>query len=214
MTPDPRPDAEAVDSLQLVRRAQDGDAEALERVFARYYDRVQAIVERRLGPEMRKHLEVDDILQETMVHAIQGFERFELRTGPELLGWFAQLVENRIRASHKHLFAPKRDHCLERHLQSPPDDSSNAATFQPAADETGPEDVAERNEELDLVEGCLKELDPRFRQILLLRHADDATWETIARVLEKPSPDAARMTYARAKIELLRQIRRRTGKPT
>ena len=45
------------ETIDLVRRAQRGDDDALNRLIDRYYDRIQRIVRIRLGPRLRRDLE-------------------------------------------------------------------------------------------------------------------------------------------------------------
>lgn len=81
--------------------------------------------------------------------------------------------------------------------------------MEPAASDPVPvEEIAQREQEA-LLESALDELDERQRQVILLRHHHDASWEQIAQMMESPSPDAARMLYARAKIELSKIVKRR-----
>ena len=71
--------------LDLIRRAQAGEHEALELVFARYYAPVRAYVSRRLGPILRLEVESLDIMQETFLIAVEQFDRF-------LKAWIAARV--------------------------------------------------------------------------------------------------------------------------
>jgi len=63
-------------SLDLVLRAQQGDTDALNRLFERYYGRVQRIVRLRLGSRLREKVESGDILQETFIAAVRSLEDF------------------------------------------------------------------------------------------------------------------------------------------
>ena len=65
-------------SVFLVRQAQDGDLEALGRLFERYYDRVRKIVRARLGRNLRAAVDSVDVMQDTFVAAVQAFDRFEM----------------------------------------------------------------------------------------------------------------------------------------
>src|SRR5262245_29002800 len=84
-------------TLQLVRRVQSGDRAALQPLFERYYDRVRRIARVRLGAGLRQRMDSGDIVQETFIAALSGFDRFELRDEASLLQWLAVLLENRIR---------------------------------------------------------------------------------------------------------------------
>lgn len=205
------PDPETVDSIYLVQKAQDGELTAYNKLFERYYNRVGAIVRARLGAKMRQDMESSDILQDAMVEAIRGFENFELRDKPGFIAWFAKIVENRIRTANKHAHALKRDKDREvalDHVMSAM--SSGILRLEPAATDPLPVEQLARREQEQILEVALGELDERHRQVILLRHHHDASWERVAEMMESPSADAARMLYARAKIELSKLVKRYT----
>ena len=75
--PPPRTPA-AEDSFELIRRAQNGEEPAYDRLFERYYERVHAIVRKRLGPALRGDVESLDIVQDAMVDAVRCCELCQL----------------------------------------------------------------------------------------------------------------------------------------
>src|SRR6185436_18440399 len=105
--PPPKPDDLTL-TLDLLRRAQQGERPALERLLERYYERVRRIVRLRLGPSLRRRLESGDILQETFLAAVRNFARFELRDEGSFINWLAVLAENQIRDAADHHGAQKR----------------------------------------------------------------------------------------------------------
>ena len=55
--------------MELIRLAQGGEEQAYGRLFERYYERVHAIVRKRLGQALRADVESLDIVQDAMVDA-------------------------------------------------------------------------------------------------------------------------------------------------
>jgi RNA polymerase sigma-70 factor, ECF subfamily len=189
--PDERPDLS--ESLVLARRAKAGDPAALEALVARYYERVLAMVRKRIGGDLRGGMESGDIVQDAMFNAARHFDQFEVRSHAELVGWFARVV------------AQKRDRQREVSLQDlagPSDDSQ--AEFQPADVGGLPDRVAELREEDERVRLAMARLDEAHRRVLELRISENLPWAEIARRLELSSPDAARMLYVRARLMLRR----------
>lgn len=197
-----------LDSLDLVRQAQSGEKEAISVLFNRYYGRVHRIVRRRLGGGLRDAMESADIVQDAMTDAIRAFEHFEIREDRALIGWFAAIVENRIRAANKRLRAVKRDRRREVALDIGEPDASGVG-IELVATELDPHETVAAQEQSGIVEEALQELDEKLQRVIVLRLRHAASWEAIAREMSRPSPDAARMLYARAKIELRKAIRRR-----
>lgn len=204
--PDGRPDVS--ESLILARRAKSGDAQALEALVARYYERVLAMVRKRIGGDLRGGMDSGDIVQDAMFNAVRHFDQFEVRSHAELVGWFARVVENAVHSARRHTIAQKRDRKREVSLQElagRPDDSQ--AEFQPADGEARPDYAAELHEEDERVRQAMARLDETQRRVLELRIAQALAWSDIARELTLPSPDAARMLYVRARALLQRDLR-------
>lgn len=194
-------------SLMLIRKAQDGDAQAYEELFERYYPRVHRIVRRQMGNAARIDGDSMDVLQEAMIQAIRAFDRFEVRSQPALIAWFARIVKNRIRDDHRRRHAAKRDAGVEKVLHHISRAYQTGSLRYEALDEGPlPEDQLVRKEELGGLQQALLKIEPIQRDLILLRKREDMAWSEIAERLSFPSPDAARMAYGRAKLDLRRAM--------
>jgi RNA polymerase sigma-70 factor (subfamily 1) len=203
--PDDQPDLS--ESMELARKAQGGDRAALEALVARYYERVLAMVRKRLGGNLRSGVESGDIVQDAMLNAASHFDEFEVRSHAELVGWFARVVENAIHSARRRANAQKRDRQREISLQDlagPADDSQ--VEFQPAGDDGPPDQAIELREEDQRVRKAMGKLEPSHRRVLELHIEEELPWAEIADRLELSSPDAARMLYVRARLLLLREL--------
>jgi RNA polymerase sigma-70 factor (ECF subfamily) len=194
-------------TVELVRRTQQGEAAAREALFARYGGRVLAIARARLGARLRANLESGDILQEALLEALRGLERFEMRDESSLVRWLAQLVEHRITARASYHDASKRDAPVvplegERGAGQP-------GALELAARQPGPATVIALREDSDAVQSALAELSERQRELVLLRDYAGASWEEVAKAVGAPSPAAARMLHARALARLGALLRAR-----
>ncbi|MEM7235185.1 MAG: sigma factor, partial [Planctomycetota bacterium] len=96
-------------TLELVQDAQAGNREALNRLLDRYSNRVRTIIRLRLGSKLRERVDSVDILQETLIEAIQGFDRFEMRDEGSLINWLSKLAERKILNARDFHAALKRD---------------------------------------------------------------------------------------------------------
>jgi len=193
-------------TVELVRRAKGGDVAAREALFARYGGRVLAIARARLGAKLRTALESDDILQETLLEALRGLERFEMRDESSLIRWLAQLVEHRITARASYHAAGKRDASVvplegERLAGAPRAPALTSLLPGPASE-------LERRETSSSVQSALTELPERQRELVLLRDYAGASWDEIAHAVGAPSPAAARMLHARALLKLGELLRK------
>jgi RNA polymerase sigma-70 factor (ECF subfamily) len=190
-------------SLDLVLRAQAGDAQALNRLFERYYERVRRIVRIRLGSKLREVVESGDVLQETFRAAVGAFENFEMRDEASFIQWLSRLAERQIIALADYHGARKRD--LGRNVALPELDdpaSTSPLKLEHVDPSTQPLDRIAAAEEVERLERALSELPEEYRELILLRNYAGASWEGVAEETNRPSAAAARMMHARAIIEL------------
>ncbi len=199
-------DAETVESMRLIRRAQGGDLEAYEEFFARYYARIHRVARRRLGSSLRREVESRDVVHEAVIEAIRAFDHFELRDKPALVAWLGKIVEHRILALRRRSLAGKRDRALERLEHAV---TSGRIALEPVDDAPQPEDQIAEREEIELLQASMLELDENQRATILLRENEGLSWEEVAQATGSPSAAAARMVFARAKVALRRALERR-----
>lgn len=191
----------------LVRKAQAGDGDSLNRLFDRYYDRVRRSVRARLGGKLRERLETEDILQPAFARAFQNFDRFEMRHEASLLHWLAEYAQGQLHDAADHANA------LKRREPAPPlrlDDSRDGqGPVELAASAPGPGDEAVAQEHQRAVEACLEELPAHYRRVIVLRDYDGLEWLEIARLMQKNSDSAVRELHRRALLELAHRLAQR-----
>lgn len=195
-------------SLDLVRSAQQGDREAMNRLLDRYRDRLTRVVRVRLGPRLRSVVDSEDIVQETFLAAIQAFDRFEMRDDASLLNWLAKLAERQIIATADYHTAKKRDVKRRVRLSTPSPDLPTRELGRQLASETKvPIEKISQAEQVELVETCLARLPEELRELIVWRDYLEAPWEVVAQETGRPSAAAARMMHARAIVELGKLLR-------
>jgi len=201
-------DDAAEDSLSLVREAQAGDRAAYERLFAHFYPRVLGIVRARLGERLRRLGDSGDFAQEAMVQAIRSFDRFEVRTRAELVGWLAKIVEFRMREANQR--ANVREPELAD-VAAEVGESIDSGRLLVDPEDPGSRPLSQllRSERAAAVALCLAELPEPQRELMVRRIYQGASWDAIAAKLDYPSPDAARMAYGRVRVELGKRLAER-----
>lgn len=202
-------DPDITRTMDLLRRAQDGNRDALEALFARYYERVRRIVRLRLGRGLRHRLDSGDILQETFLDALKAFDRFEMRDEAAFIHWLSRIAEHQIRDAADYHGAQKREAGREVPLHAPSD--ATFVGFDPIAGGLQPPDAVAVDEQTALVEQCLEQLPDEYRELIILRDYVGLSWDEIAQQTGRPSPDAARMKHATAVLELAKLVRKAGG---
>ncbi len=204
-------DPSLTQTLDLVHAAQGGDRRALERLLARYEERVRRIVRLRLGVALRSRLESGDILQQVLLEAFKSLDRFEAQDEAGFLAWLSTIAEHRIRDAADYHGSEKRDPSREKPLDS--SGSGDSGDTHPAPSPalvdsaTTPPERAARAEQVERLETCLAELPEADRELVVLRDYIGLSWAEVAERTGRPSPDAARMRYAAVLVELGRRMR-------
>lgn len=202
-------DGDVTRSLDLLRRAQDGDGGAVDQLFGRYYERVRRIVRMRIGPVLRRRIDSGDILQETFIAAVGSFDRFEVRDEASFISWLARIAQRQVFAAVDHHSAQKRD--SGRDVPLVHSVRTDAIGIDPAASGLSPVDQLSHDEQTSMVEECIAELPEPYRELIILRDYAGASWDTIAEETGRPSAAAARMMHSKAMIDLGKLVRARTN---
>jgi RNA polymerase sigma-70 factor (ECF subfamily) len=189
METDPRTGPDS--SVELVRRARDGDRRALETLFRRYVGVLHRWASGRLPRWARGLVDTDDLIQETLVRTLANIDAFEPRHDGALQAYLRQALRNRIvdevrRAGRR----PPTGALSDRHAD---------AGASPLEETIGLE-AAERYER------ALSRLGERDREAIIARIELGRGYDEIARALDKPSPDAARMAVGRALVRLAQEM--------
>lgn len=169
--------------MELLDRAKRGDAAALTTLMARYLPRLQRWASGRLPSYARSLLDTTDLVQETLLRAVQGLDGIEVRGPGGFQAYVRQAVLNRIRDQMR--WARRRpgpDGVPEDLVDAIPSPLENAIGA----------DLLERYER------ALEMLDEDERRLLHLRLELDFDYEEIAALLGRPSRDAVRMAVKRA----------------
>ncbi len=174
-------------SFELIERVQAGDRSALERLLARYRPRLQRWASGRLPRYAREIADTDDLVQDALIGTLKNLERFEQRGEWALQAYLRQAVTNRIRDEIRRISA--------RPLRSVLDDDL-------AARDQSPLEIAVGRELFERYDRALSALEPDEREAVIARLELGCAYQEIAQLVDKPSPDAARMMVARALARL------------
>ena len=192
-------------SIELVQLIQGGEIGACDELFARYRPRLLRIVRVRLGEQLRRHLDEEDVVQEVLLVAARKIGEFELRSHAGILHWLARIAENKIRQKREHFDRDKRATDREVALRQTATDGN--AAF--AAHGLSPSQKAMRAEFEELLDAYIQELDPpEYREVILLRDYYQEEWEDVRRALDRPTVAAAQELYRRAYARLREKMRK------
>jgi hypothetical protein len=191
-------------ALALVRRAQNGDLDALRDLLWSYRDRLRRIVAIRTGARLRALFEADRLEQDAYLLALRKLGDHELGDHAGVLQWLARIVESQMRSRFDY-FVGRRKPDEERQLRmSAPLDGMTEITLSHTS---APRDTL-RVEFERLVDSHVEKLEPAaLREVLLLRDYFGEEWEAIRSALRLADVDGARELYKQAHEKLRRRLR-------
>jgi RNA polymerase sigma-70 factor (ECF subfamily) len=140
--------------------------------------------------------ETQDLVQETLFQTFKRIDRFEPRGEGALQAYLRQAVLNRIR---EELRRAKR-----RPGRGELDPEAEGNARSPLAEAIG-------QEAIERYEQALSKLRPADRELIVARIEMGYTNHEIAELLDKPTPNAARMAAERAIIRLAKEMGKTPG---
>jgi RNA polymerase sigma-70 factor (ECF subfamily) len=180
-------------SIQLLARVREGDGKALEKLLARHLPPLQRWARGRLPRGVRDLEDTGDLVQETLIQALRHLDHFEYRREGALQAYLRHAVYNRIRMEiRKARSRPSRTDLDAEHADLG----------------ASPLEEAVGHEAIERYEGALARLKPDEQEAVIAKIELDCGYAELARVLGKPSPDAARMAVGRALLRLAAEMQR------
>jgi len=178
------------DKIQrLIKRAKDGDREALDELFGGDRpEQVLWIVRKRMGNELRREMESTDLVNDVFLSAIPSLENCTFESEEDFLRWLASIVENRIRDHADKIHAKKRDKRKEIPLNS-----NRRAKQDSVVGVTGPvtwttpSRIVSKKEDLDKLKKAMDELRPEYKEVIELKIIKGLSHKEIAKRLNKSS---------------------------
>lgn len=183
---------------QLVKRAQDGDAEAMERLLKEYGDAIQREIRFcLLDQRLRRVVGESDVFQSVIarfaIKLREGQYRFD--TPHDLIGLLKMMARTHVAQLARFWHARRRD--LRKNGGIEAEGVNGLAAHDPTASF-----IVAR---VEMLEFTLQRLPERDRQILDWRQ-DKVTWPEIARRLNVPSSEALRKQHERVLERVAKEV--------
>jgi len=196
--------ADSSETVELLRRAHEGDSEVLERLFARHRERLRRMVDLRLARQLRGRVDASDVIQEAFLEASQRLADYLKDPGMPFFLWLRFLTRQCLLGLHRHHLGVKaRDPRREVALYDGalPEATSESLAARLLGQITSPSQAALRAEMQLRLQEALNSLDPLEREVLALRHFEQLTNTETARELAI-GESAASKRYIRALTRL------------
>ena len=194
------------DSIEeLLAAARGGDAAARDRLLAQSRSYLHVLADARMEPWMRAKFDSSDLIQQTMVEAHEGLERFDGDGEAAWKAWLKKMLQhNVVDAARHYKEADKRDVRRERSADASAAPAGGLSGDDPTASRLAAD--AERDAELMAAVAALPE---DYRRVLTLRTIEQRPFGEVAETLGRSVP-ATQMLWTRAVRKLEESLRDRS----
>ena len=186
---DARPDrpVDLQTTVSLLDRIREGDGPARELLIRRFLGPLQRWARGRLPARARDLSDTDDLVQITLLAALDRVEEFEYRKAGAFLAYLRRILQNKIRDQIRQV---ERRPLRQAEAENRP------------AEDPSPLEAAIGKETLERYETALAQFPANQQEAVILRIELGLTFPEIAQAIGSPSANAARMTVTRALMRL------------
>jgi RNA polymerase sigma-70 factor, ECF subfamily len=192
---------DAATDAELVQAFLSGDRGAFERLAARHQNKVFGMCYRLLGSRPLAEEAAQDVLVKVFknLHRFRGESRFST--------WLYRITLNHCRnvQAYRARRHEKRHDSLDADRE---DDEGNTRKRELADGGPDAEDDLLKRERLDILHEELSQLDPIWKEILVLRDVDGQSYDEIGAALDLP-PGTVKSRLHRARSQLKQRLGRR-----
>ncbi|MBN1554788.1 MAG: sigma-70 family RNA polymerase sigma factor [Phycisphaerae bacterium] len=182
----------------LVRRCQNGQADAFAELVRRYQDRIYNLIYRMCRrPEI-----AEELAQETFLKAFANIGRFQGTS--RFYTWLFRIAKN-LTISHLRRGGVVKFVPFARGEDDDPSPGEAQTATLAERREPNPAEKAMANETLRRIEDALLELDEEHRVMVLLRDMEDMSYEEIGDILDIP-PGTVKSRLHRARCALRERL--------
>jgi RNA polymerase sigma-70 factor (ECF subfamily) len=164
----------------IIEKAGAGDRAAFEELASAHRPRLEALVRTRLGSRLERFVELDDVVQETLLRAFRSIARYRPEDEDSFLRWLGGI------ANHVILEAAKRS----RREVIVPLDVEPADGAQVSASR-----AARREERFARLEEALASLSPEHRQVVILARIERLPMKEVAARMGRTPGAAAQLLW-------------------
>jgi RNA polymerase sigma-70 factor (ECF subfamily) len=191
---------------ELFSSAAGGDKVALQSLLLLFYSDIEITVRRNLGADLAAKVEIQDLMQETLVAAYKQFKDFAPTDSSSFRAWLKRIAANRvIDAARKHKRIKRGGQAKHLDVHGITGESLDNVWDWVFAESDSPERPARRAEARDAVQVCLARLPEDQREAVIAFYFEHQDTQEIAERMGR-SPGAVRELLRRARANLANDL--------
>jgi RNA polymerase sigma-70 factor (ECF subfamily) len=180
-----------------LQQAIRGDRYATERLLVQHFDQLETRLAGLVPKSLQPVLPVEDLLQDTFVHAIRSLPRCRATTSESFAAWLDTIAKNRVIDAVRRIKSQKRNGGWQTSAVS----SSWSVVVEWCQEDSTPGRLAARHEAQARIASAIGRLPPDERDAMRLRYLQGASLAETADGVRR-SPAAARGLLHRARRRL------------
>jgi RNA polymerase sigma-70 factor (ECF subfamily) len=191
---------------RLIELARGGSGQALGQLLELYRNYLSLLARLEIGRQLQSKLDDSDVVQETFLKAHRDFVDFRGTTEGEFVQWLRQILACILANLIRHYVGTQRRNVtLERRLARELDRSSEGLDAGLIASHSSPSQRAVRREQGVLLADAIMRLPETYRDVIIARHIEDASFSEIARRMGR-SEGSVKKLWARGVAQLRRLL--------
>jgi len=192
--------------VDLLTRARSGDESARDELFERCRAYVTLVARAQVESWMHAKVDASDLVQETLLDAHRGWEKFRGQTEGEWLVWLRRiLTHNATDFARRYHGTQKRQARREVSMRVRTSDASGDFLRDPSDPGESPSELVVRRErEIELAE-AVSRLTDDHREVIMLRNLQRLSFNEVAERMGRTRP-ATQMLWTRAVRKLQEEL--------
>ena len=193
-----------LDITGLIAASRAGDERAKTLLLGHFRDYLRLLAHLHVRPLLKSKFDESDIVQETCMQAIEGFEQFRGDNEKQFAAWLRQILANKGAWMARKFNTEKRNATLEQNLKQQIDQSSvDLGAFVPDK-YSSPSHVAMGRERVAILANAIEQLPGEQREVLIMKGLQGMAIPDIAKALHRTEASTWKL-WARG-LQSLRKI--------
>jgi RNA polymerase sigma-70 factor (ECF subfamily) len=153
-----------------------------------YSEYLRLLARLQLDPRLQAKLDPSDVVQQTLLQAVEHRDQFRGKSEAELVGWLQTILANTLAMAVRRFATEARNLAKERSLEDSVAQSQARLKAWLATDESSPSERVIKLEELLHLASALARLPADQRQVVELHHLMGWPVAQVAEAMDKTKP--------------------------